>query len=215
MKNKKISHNISKRGKNDGLMNRIEDFFYSDTPASTATKFVLMFVAIGGFAFGGAVVPGILKAIDGLEMPKKKTGKYREKQINNAIINLKRQKLIEIIKEKNGKTQVRLTTKGRKRLLELSLDTIKIRKSEKWDGKWRIVMFDIPNELNAARESLRRKIKELNFHQFQKSAWIYPYECEDEILFIAETFNVQRYVEIITADKFLHETVVKKKFKLN
>ena len=206
-KNKKVV-------KKDSLAKRIEDFFYSDTPIATATKFMLMFVALGGVAFGGAVVPGILKAIKDFEMPKEKSEKYNKIQINNAIMNLKRQKLIVIIKEKNGKGQVKLTNKGRKRLLEFSLDTVKIKKPKKWDGKWRIVMFDIPNELNSARESLRRKIKELDLYQFQKSAWICPYECEDEILFIAEAFDVQKYVEIITAEKFLHEEIVKKKFKL-
>ncbi|EKE15528.1 MAG: repressor in ring oxydation complex/phenylacetic acid degradation pathway related protein (PaaX) [uncultured bacterium] len=219
-KNKKINKNKAnnkinnKTDKKAPLIKRIEDFFYSDTPAATATKFLLMFAAIGGIAVGGAIVPGILKAIKEFEIPAAKTKRYGKKQINNALINLKRQKLIDIVKEKNGKIQVKLTNKGKKRLLEFSLDTVRIKKPKKWDGKWRIVMFDIPNELNAARESLRRKIKELNFYQFQKSAWIFPYECEDEILFIAETFNVQQYVEIITADKFLHEEIVKKKFKL-
>jgi len=211
--NKKINKKTNKKTE-DGFMKRIEDFFYSDTPVATATKFLLMFVAVGGVAFGGAIVPGILKAIKEFEMPKEKSGRYGKKQINNALTNLKRQNLIKIIKEKNGKIQVKLTNKGKARLLEFSLDTVKIKKPKKWDGKWRIVMFDIPNDLNAARESLRRKIKELDFFQFQKSAWICPYECEDEILFVAETFNVQKYVEIITADKFLHEKAAKKKFKL-
>ena len=78
-------------------------------------------------------------------------------------------------------------------------------------------MFDIPTKpkiYNQAREALRHKIKKLGFYQMQKSVWVYPYECEDEILFIAELFQVQRHIEIITADKVLHADILKKKFDL-
>ncbi|MDD3498682.1 MAG: hypothetical protein PHH24_04260 [Candidatus Moranbacteria bacterium] len=216
-KHKNKYNNKSKRKistKNIKLKERIENFIYSDDPMANTTKFLLMFIAIGGIAFGGAIVPGILKLMDASAMPEKKVRKYKKKQISNALINLKKQKLIRIIKEKNGKVEVKLTNKGKKRLIEFSINTVNIKKPDKWDKKWRIVMFDIPNEMNPAREALRRKIKELGFFQLQKSAWIYPYECEDEILFIAEIFKVQRYVEIITADRILHDAVARKKFKL-
>ena len=77
-------------------------------------------------------------------------------------------------------------------------------------------MFDIPSypkKYNYARDALRCKIKELGFYQIQKSAWVYPYECEDELLFIAGMFQVQKYVEILTVEKLLHEDFVRKKFE--
>lgn len=86
-----------------------------------------------------------------------------------------------------------------------------------WDKKWRILIFDIPTKpkiYNQAREALRRKIKGLGFYQMQKSVWVYPYECEDEILFIAELFQVQKHIEIITAEKLLHAEAIKRKFGL-
>ena len=195
---------------------RIENFLYSDTPSATATKFLLMFIALGGIAFGGAVVPGIFKILKEFNFSSDSSGeeKYTKKQINDAIGNLKRQKFIKIINEKNGKFKIKLTNKGKKRILKLSLEGVSIQRPKIWDKKWRVVIFDVPNEFNAAREALRRKMKELGFKQLQKSVWICPYDCEDEILFIAETFSVEEYVEIITAEKLLHEKVVKKQFKL-
>ncbi|MFH0969339.1 MAG: hypothetical protein V1804_02430 [Patescibacteria group bacterium] len=196
------------------LGERIESFFYSDTPGATATKFLLMFVALGGVGFVGAVVPGIVKLLDEFEFEKASKAKYSKKQIDSALSGLKRNKFIKIIKEKDGKVKIGLTNKGKKRILEMSLDFVEIKKPDKWDGRWRIVIFDIPIKFNTAREALRRKISELGFRQFQKSVWIIPYECEDEILFIAEMFEVEKYVEIITAENLLHEKEIKKVFKL-
>jgi len=94
---------------------------------------------------------------------------------------------------------------------------LKIAKPKKWDGKWRVFIFDIPSYpkiYNKAREALRDKIKTLGFFQLQKSVWVYPYECEDEILFLAEIYNVQKFIEILTVDKMLYGEKLKKEFKL-
>jgi DNA-binding PadR family transcriptional regulator len=193
---------------------KIENFFYSDNPGATATKFLLMFIALGGIAFVGAVIPGIAKLLDEFESENSKEKKYSKKQIDSALSGLKRNKFIKIIKEKDGIIKIRLTNKGKKRILKMSLDSIEIKKPNKWDGKWRIVIFDIPTKHNYAREALRRKIRDLGFRQLQKSVWIIPYECEDEILFVAEVFEVEKYIEIITASNLLHEKEIKKIFKI-
>jgi DNA-binding MarR family transcriptional regulator len=208
---------MSRENKNKkGFKERIEDFFYSDSPQATATKIILATLALGAVAFSGAVIPGIFKVIESLRSEGGTSGeiKYTKKQINSAISSLKKRKFIKIIKDKNGRVKIKLTNKGRKRILEMSLDFVEIRKSKKWDGKWRIVIFDIPVKHNAAREALRNRIKQLGFKQLQKSVWIIPWECEDEILFIAEIFKVERYIEIIEADHILHDEESQKVFKI-
>ena len=199
------------------IKERLENFFYSDTPTATATKFLLMFLGIAAVACGGAIVPGILKVIDEFGMPEEKSKKYSRKQLDNAFAHLKRQKLVEIIKEKDGKMHVKLTNKGKKRMVEFSIDTLKIKKPKKWDGKWRVLMFDIPTKpkiYNQAREALRSKIKELGFFQMQKSVWVCPFECEDELLFVAELYHVEKYIEVLTVEKLLHGNMLKRKLKL-
>lgn len=191
----------------------IEEFRYSDTVPATAAKMLLALLAAGPLLVMGAAAPGILDAAQSFQ----KSKRYSKKQFENAYRNLKHRKLIEIIQEKDGAFKVKLTNKGQKRIKELSLDMLSIEKPKKWDGKWRILIFDIPSKpkiYNQAREALRKKIKELKFYQIQKSAWVYPYECEDELLFIAELFHVQKHIEIITADKLLHEDKIKRVFKL-
>lgn len=198
---------------NQNTQTCLERFQNSNSFAATAGKFLLMTVALGGIVFAGALVPGILALME----ENKKNNKYTDKQIKNAVYNLKKRKLIKIVRYDGDKVRVVLTNKGKKRIKEFSLETLLIEKPKKWDGKWRILMFDIPTKpkiYNQAREALRNKIKELGFYQLQKSVWVYPYECEDEILFVAELFYVQKYIEIITAEKVLHEIQLKKFFKL-
>lgn len=216
----KNNKDVSK-GNKKSIRSSVEKFLYSDSLTSNTTKFLLMTLATGGAVFGGAVLPGVLKVVkefsdelDSMDSNKKKI--YRKK-ISNSLSDMKRRNFVKVIKNKNGKVSVKLTNKGLKRVREYSLEALEIKKPNKWDKKWRILIFDIPAtsaNFNSAREALRRKIKDLGFFQVQKSVWIYPYECEDELLFVAEMFGIQKYVEIIVAEKILHEKELKKKFKL-
>ncbi|PJA86838.1 MAG: hypothetical protein CO141_02650, partial [Candidatus Moranbacteria bacterium CG_4_9_14_3_um_filter_42_9] len=124
---------------------KIEDFLDSDSIPANATKFLLMIVALGGVVMGGAALPGILKILKSLNLSEEKTG-FNKKQISNALGSLKRQKLIEIEKYEDDKISVKLTNRGKERVIKFSFDLLEIKKPEKWDGKWRIIIFDIPNK---------------------------------------------------------------------
>lgn len=214
-KNKKLEKRETRYEVRLPIKEKIEAFLHSDSPSATATKFLLASLALGTVVFGGAIVPGILKALESSRSGDwGKAERYSKKQLNNSLGMLKRQKLIKITQEKDGRFEVKLTNKGKKRVLRLSLDELVIQKPNRWDGKWRIVIFDIPNEVNSARGALRGKMKELGFKQLQRSVWVYPYDCEDEIIFLAEALEVEKYVEIITAERILHEKVIRDAFKI-
>ena len=86
---------------------------------------------------------------------------------------------------------------------------------KKWDGKWRFVMFDIPDKRRKASNALREKIKEMDFLQFQKSIWIHPYIINDEIEFIADIFNIRQYIKIGEMINLDNDKQLKSKFKLS
>lgn len=196
------------------LREKIEYFLYEDDSfEATAAKFLLMILALGGIAFAGAVLPGIMKSVAGSRCFRH----YKKGQYKSAINNLKRRKLIKIISETDGTIRVRLSNRGLERVKEFAFENLSIQKPKKWDRKWRVVIFDIPvkpKKLNIARNALREKIKELGFHKLQHSAWIFPYPCEDEILLVGEIFKVTKYIEILTVEKLLHETKIKHFFGL-
>ena len=202
---------MSEKNKKKSIEKSIEKFRGSDSVPATAAKFLLMTLAVGAVVMGAAIVPGLLSLCN----DKKYSKKYTKDQLRNAYYNLKKRKLIEIIQEKDGGIKVKLTNKGKKRIREFSFENLKIKKPIRWDKKWRMLIYDIPTKpkrYNKAREALRAKIKEIGFMQLQKSIWVYPFECEDEILLVAEVFQVQKYIEIVTAEKLLHENRMKKHF---
>jgi len=211
MKSKKTNINFFHK-----VEKKAENFIFSDTVSATATKFLLMFIAIGGIAIIGANLPGLVKAIGFFSKGNKKIKcRYSKEKIAKSLAYLKHEKLIEVLKEKNGKVKVQLTNKGKRRVTGYSLKSLEIKKPKEWDKKWRVFMFDIPaypKRYDQARDALRNKIKELGFYQIQKSVWVHPYECEDELLFVAEMFGVQNYIEIMIVEKILHEKPVKKSF---
>ena len=69
-----------------------------------------------------------------------------------------------------------------------------------WDKKWRLVIFDIPQELHLARIKFRKKLKNLGFFMLQKSVFVLPYPCHEEIGDICEQLDISDYVDIITAE---------------
>ena len=85
---------------------------------------------------------------------------------------------------------------------------------KKWDKKWRMVIFDIPETQKKARYALRAKLKELGFYPLQKSVWVHPFECRDEIDFIIEFFNVSSYVRLAEVNHFDGEKFIKEEFDL-
>lgn len=191
----------------------LRDLLNSRRIAITAGKFLLLLLALGGVAIAGAIAPGLAILLKEFGYSER----YPKGAMRAAFYNLKRRNLIEIIQEGSDITKVKLTNKGKARIKEYSLELLSIPQPKKWDKKWRILIFDIPTRpkiYHQAREALRHKIKELGFYQMQKSVWVYPYECEDEILFLAEIFQVQKHIEILTVEKLLHENHIKKVFHL-
>lgn len=197
------------------IKENLQEFLDSDTGYATATKVILATIAFAGIIFVIATAPNIFQIFGGYRRGKR----YSENQYKNAFYSLKRRGLVKVIKEGDDKIRIELTNSGKKRIREFSIDGVFIPKPEKWDKKWRMVIFDIPsrfrkNIYNKAREALRGKLKELGFFQLQKSVWVFPYPCEDEILFISNIFEVEQYIEILTVEKMLYDNKLKYFFKL-
>ena len=138
----------------------------------------------------------------------------QRRKFSQAIWRLKRDRLIITSQKSDGTFVVKLTEKGKRKVKEFRFADMQIPIPKKWDGKWQIVIFDIPNKRNAGREALRSKIKELDFYQLQKSVWVFPYPCEQEIEFIVEFFHLYPYVQLIEATKIKSDTKLRKYYGL-
>lgn len=176
-------------------------------------KNILSILAIGTVLAIAVVAPN---AVQLLKIFSRK--QYRIKKFNNRNTYKTINKMIERgwvgLSQKDGITTINITKEGKTEHLKFDLENMIINKPAKWDGQWRIVIFDIPEEHKEAREILRSTLKRLGFYKWQKSVFILPYECEKEITYIKEIYEVSMYVKIIIANKIDDETFLKQKFDL-
>lgn len=114
----------------------------------------------------------------------------------NGIKNLESRGLV-----KNHSDGYKLTEKGRQWFKYSRVKYFELKnKNKKWDRKWRVIIFDIPNSMNRERNWLRSRLKTLGFHSIQKSVFVLPYECEEELGDLCSNIGVSDYVDIITAE---------------
>lgn len=117
-------------------------------------------------------------------------------------------------KGKSDQITITLLEAGREKALKYSIDDIHIEKPVVWDKKWRLVMFDIPEDNRLARRVFKEKLDELGFALLQKSVYIYPYPCHNELDFIRTLYNVTNSVKLLVADKIEDEEQLRKRFDL-
>lgn len=144
--------------------------------------------------------------------PSPRTHMYVFKQLVKEWKEIDRQYLYRIVREfynerlvdwqekEDGSIKIVLTEFGKNKALEYNIDDIKIKIPSQWDKKWRVVLFDIPEKQRGARDALRTKLKELGFYEMQKSVFVFPFECRNEIDFVIEFFDIRpfvRYAEMI------------------
>ena len=119
------------------------------------------------------------------------------------------QRLLHKLKNKNiihlGGEKIMLTSRGKKLLNEIYISEISIPKPVKWDGNWHLVAYDIPEIYKKSRGILREILVRNDFYQIQKSLWVHPYECTEEIAVICKNINVLPYVVTMTTAKLPNE----------
>lgn len=118
--------------------------------------------------------------------------------LKSTIKRLEKQELISW-KDKDGELQLTLEEKGKRRVVKYKIDHLAIKETSRWDGHFRIVTFDIPEDKRVAREMFRRKLIELGFQRLQKSVFVIRFPCKDEIDFLRHSFEIAPYVLYIVA----------------
>jgi len=135
------------------------------------------------------------------------------KQLYQVLDRLKLGKFIETIKDNNRAEKIKVTNSGKYRILKNSLENIKVKHPKHWDGKYRIIFYDIPENKKKIRDALRRKLKEIGFVEFQKSVFVFPYPCKEEIDFIINFWDIAECVYYIES-KIYPDKKLRQKFKL-
>ncbi|MBP9757740.1 MAG: CRISPR-associated endonuclease Cas2 [Candidatus Pacebacteria bacterium] len=119
--------------------------------------------------------------------------------------------------ERDGKKYVRITPAGTL-FLDRQMLQMQILKSgqvvKRWDGKWRMVVFDIPERRSGIRKRLRRLMIDIGFIRVQNSVWMYPYDCEDLVALIKAELRVGKDILYAIVDKVENDRWLRSKFRL-
>jgi hypothetical protein len=189
----------------------IGKFFKSDTTICVG-KGILILLAIVGVLTIAMVGPNLFIVFSN------KNRRYYKKFVGSdnrdLLHNLKKSDYIDWKTTKEGFLEVRLTDKGKNRVKEVKYENMFIEKPLKWDRRWRIAMFDVPEKHKSAREALRIKLRDLGFYKLQDSVFVYPYECFKEIDAICRIFNVTGFVRYVTAEHINYDEKIKKYFNI-
>ena len=166
---------------------------------------LLASVAISGVVLVAAIAPNALAQLRYLPAMKRAQLRYRAK---TTLGRLAVQGLIEFEK-KDGKSYARITPEGQKvLLLEQHKASLRNVKKRRWDKRWRVIIFDIPERRRRTRDRLRITMSELGFVHLQDSVWVYPYDCEDLMALLKADLKIgvavlYMVVEHIENDKHL------------
>lgn len=125
--------------------------------------------------------------------------------ITRSIKNLADSGLVELLEGGQGQF-IRLTKPGR---MKATSDKLKAESSlvnPNWDGKWRIVLLDLPETRKAEREALRYLLKKAGFMMLKNSAWVSPFPFEFMFQNLKKDFELNNELMIIVTDSLDPET---------
>lgn len=173
----------------------------------------ILLLLLGGFGLGLSGSPKryfrILKFIG------KEWQKINREELWRSIRRLYQSKLVSERHNKDGSITLVLSDRGRHRALRYQLDEMKIKEPQTWDRKWRIVIFDIPEGQKKIRDALRFHFRQLGLKELQKSVFVYPHSCDDEVDFLIEFYDIRPHVRKIIAESIDNELHLKQKFGLH
>lgn len=164
---------------------------------------------VGGMVAIGAVP---LKLIPTLGIKPKNRSKfgYYTRTVAGRLV---KQRLAKWVR-RDGKVYIRITQAGKRRLAfeqeRLRLTGLKRR----WDKRWRMVVFDIPERRRGIRRSLRRVMIDVGFVRLQDSVWVYPHDCEEFVALLKAELRIGKDVLYAIVEKIENDKAIREHFGL-
>ena len=145
-------------------------------------------LALAGLLTVAATVPKLLSLVrdEHLELVLPQDPRQR---LHETARRLKHKGLI-VFEKKNGRIHMRITEKGKRELAKLRIGAYRIKKPRRWDGRWRIVIFDVRESRRADRARIRRLLLGLHFIRLQDSVWVSPFDCEEVVALIKQEYRL-------------------------
>ncbi len=188
-------------------MGKLEHASKSHRRKDYVQKAVLSTLAMAGILAVTAVAPNMLQLL----------GKGRKLsrfsfQTKSVLSRLAQKGLVRFV-DKNGNKSVELTPDGQRAVeLEVQKNALSGKRPKRWDHRWRLVMFDIPEKRKGTRDLLRRTMMDAGFVLFQDSVWIYPFDCEELIILLKIEMRLGNSVRYAIVEQLENDSAFREKF---
>src|SRR3989338_1452058 len=183
------------------------------------TKEVLALLGAGTFLAVSIIFPGFpMAAKPFIDIVKEAGRNKRQKEwerfnlwrLRQVIKRMQNSKLVEV-KEEKGVPIIKITHKGKQKLLRYKIDEMVLDESN-WDSKWRLVIYDVQTGKRANSEMFRIMLNKLRFLKLQKSVYLTPFKCEDEIEYLRLLFEIGNEVQILKVGSLENEAAYRRYF---
>lgn len=111
-----------------------------------------------------------------------------------GVKRLREKGLIDYEQQKTNNLIIKLTNLGKESLGDLVVS------EQEWDGKFRIVIFDIPESKFVTRDLFRRRLKDWGFRMWQKSVWISKSNVTERLRKLIDKLEITDWVAVIESD---------------
>jgi CRISPR-associated endonuclease Cas2 len=157
---------------------------------------VLASVQVAGLLAWIMVAPNTLRLLGPLTKTKKRDAlSATQRLIEKGLLKSTRQGLM-------------LTPAGERYLASTPV------RPKRWDKKWRVVIFDIPESRKKSRDVLRFRLKQIGFVKLQHSVWVYPYDCEELLTLLKQEYRLGKDVIYLVADVIERSKDIERHFGL-
>lgn len=183
------------------------------------TKEILYLLGLGTLLTASILMPGLAVAGNAIIKAKrnhdykqslKEWKKFDMRLLRRNLKRLQDQKVVEVA-EQNGVEVIKLTQKGQTKYLKFKLEELSLN-GRNWDGKWRLVIYDVNKYKKLNQNNFRTILKTIRFFQLQKSVYLTPYKCKEEVEYLREYFNLGEEVIYLEISKLENEKYYKEYF---
>lgn len=107
-----------------------------------------------------------------------------------------------------------MTPKGEYLLHQWQFADFRLERPKRWDRKWRVIVFDIPEKKRRVRDRIRIMFRSAGFFLLQDSVWVYPYDCEDVLTLLKSELGVGKNVLYMIVNELENDKRLREHFDL-
>lgn len=136
------------------------------------------------------------------------------RHITRSLRALEREGLVRGRSTADGGMRIELTPHAKERLGALELRRLSTVRPTKWDRKWRLLIYDVPEERKKGRDAIRYELRNIGFIELQHSVWLFPFDVTDILRLMRELYDLQYELIVLTADRFDGDDTYCKHFRV-